>query len=348
MNKTTSLSAHIAIAVCSSAPLDGNSLQLMPDGKFSAPRGSMLGLTGPWFIDDRIAAAAIARIRQYDNDIVIDYEHQTLKSAENGKPAPAAGWIKRDQIKWVAGKGLIATNVEWTAEAKAFIESGQYKYLSPVFAFNKSTGHVLDIRQVALTNDAAIDGMDEVLAAATAKFLPHHQQEENPMNPALLKLLGLDKAATEDEVIAACKALQTDKVTLEQQLADKDTALAAATAATPETATAVIKEQGEQIAALKARLDGNDVDTLIAAAKAEGKVTPAQEKWLENQPVDVVKSFVEAAAPIAALTQQQIDGKTNQFDKDGKAVLTEQQVAVCTSMGISQEDYVKQLEQEVK
>lgn len=346
MSKKTQLSKLIGIAICgSSIELTTTDLQLIPAGKFDAPLGSMLGVKGPWFIDEDIAAAAIARIQQLENDIVIDFEHQTMLAAENGKPAPAAGWIKRKDIKWVAGKGLVAETVNWTDEAKAFIDSGQYKYLSPVFAFSKSTGNVLDIRQVALTNNPAIDGMDEVVAAATAKFLPHHQ-EETPMDPELLKLLGLDDAATKEEVLAACTALKADKDTLTKQLADKDEAIAAATAATPDSAMQAIAGLQQQVAALTANQTTAEMDTLIAAAKTAGKLIPAQEDWARGLGVDKLKGYLETAPQIAALTQQQTDGKEDQFDKDGKAVLSDEQIAMCSSMGISQEDYAKTLEAE--
>jgi phage I-like protein len=164
------------------------------------------------------------------------------------------------------------------------------------------------------------------------------------MNPELLKLLGLAADATEDQIVAACQALVDTNADLTQQVKDKDTAIAAATAATPDSAIDLIKEQGETIAVLTARLDGNDKDSLIAAAKADGKVTPAQETWLQDQDIDVVKSFVDAAAPIAALTTQQTDGK--KLDEDGNPELNEEQLAVCAQLDIDPEEYKKQLAQE--
>jgi phage I-like protein len=347
MTKRKSLSNQIGIAVCTTLQSATGSLQIFPAGKFDAPHGSMLGLNGPWFIDDAIAAAAIERIQSIEGDIVIDFEHQTLKSSENGQPAPAAGWIKRDKIKWVAGKGLFADDVEWTEEAKQLINGKQYKYFSPVFAFAAATGNVKDLRLGALTNQPAIKGMDEVLAAASALFFPNQSNhEDDSMNPELLKLLGLNADATDEQAIAACKALQTENADLKTQLTEKDDAIAAASAATPDSAQAVIKELKDEVAALTARQDNNEKDELIAAAKAEGKMSATTEKWLREQTIEVVKGYVGSATPIAALTAQQTDGKN--LDDNNQANLTDEQLAVCSQLGIDPKDYAAQLAQEAE
>jgi len=61
-------------------------------------------------------------------DIVVDFEDQTLTGAK----APAAGWLKqleaRDDGVWA--------RVEWTEQGRAMIEAKQYRYFSPVFAFD--------------------------------------------------------------------------------------------------------------------------------------------------------------------------------------------------------------------
>ncbi|MGY4042679.1 phage protease [Aeromonas hydrophila] len=42
-----------------------------------------------WQLDGQIAAALIARAKTRGQDILIDYDHQTLKTDQNGQPAPA-------------------------------------------------------------------------------------------------------------------------------------------------------------------------------------------------------------------------------------------------------------------
>lgn len=339
--KQTSLSRQIGIAICSLQANSDGSIQIFPADTFNAPRGAMAG-SGPWLLDEAAATALIQRVSQRNNDIVIDYEHQTLKAAENGQPAPASGWIKSNSLSWAAGKGLFVSNPEWTDKGKAFIDGKEYKYLSPVFTYDKTTGRVLDLLHVALTNNPAIDGMAGLLVAAAS--LSTQQQEEITMDPKLLALLGLKDDASAEEVLAATTALQASNTALTTQLADKDVAIAAASAATPETAVAVITELQGTVAALTARIDGSDTDTLIAAAKADGKLTPAMEPWARTLDVDKLKAYLQAAPQIAALTARQTN--TQVLDADGKAVLTESQIAVCSQMGISQEEFKKTLAEE--
>lgn len=358
---------NVALAICSLLVGTDGAVQLFPAGKFDAPRGAMAG-SGPWYLDDASAAALINRVQSRKNDIVFDYEHQTLLAAKNGHPAPAAGWGKPAALSWVPGKGLMLSSPDWTPKANHFIENKEYKYISPVFTYDPKTGHVLDLLHVALTNNPAIDGMDDVLAAAS--LLPQPLQEDASMNEETLKLLrqlfGLAADADESAVTAALTAMNQQVTNMATTLGLKDTsglaaltavggaigelkkkadgaddAIAAATAATPDTAMAVIKEQGQEIAALTARLDGNDKDAMIAAAKADGKLTPAMELWAKDQPVDVLESYLKSAAPIAALTGKQT--ATQQVDDDGNPVLSDAQLAVCTQMGIEPAEYATQL-----
>ena len=90
-------------------------------------------------------------------DVVIDYEHQTLYGGE----APASGWISQLEVK---DNELLAT-VTWTKKAIKHIKDGEYKYLSPVYAFNsrdpKTDAYIgLKLHSVALTNTPFIDELN--------------------------------------------------------------------------------------------------------------------------------------------------------------------------------------------
>ncbi|MDL2275846.1 phage protease, partial [Desulfosarcina sp. OttesenSCG-928-G10] len=50
----------------------------------------ILGSPDPIRMDEEAAASVIRNFEHMGRDLVIDYEHQTLKDME----APAAGWIK--------------------------------------------------------------------------------------------------------------------------------------------------------------------------------------------------------------------------------------------------------------
>lgn len=140
-------------------------VRIIPAGYFRAKDGRPSGQISDWYLDASIAAQLIVALSVSVDAYVIDYEHQTLQKEKNGQPAPAAGWFKG--LEWREGEGLFMKNIEWTDRARQMIGAGEYRYLSPVFRFNPTTGDVTSLHSVALTNDPALVGLTD-LAAATA------------------------------------------------------------------------------------------------------------------------------------------------------------------------------------
>lgn len=148
-------------AICSFKVEAGQSrVQLLPATNFRAKDGRPLEVDS-WKINRQIALSIINKANALKDDMVIDYEHQTMESAKNGYPAPAAGWFK--QLEWIDGEGLFALGVQWTAQAKQLIRNAEYRYISPVLDYNKITGEVTNIAMAALVNFAAIDGMNKMI-----------------------------------------------------------------------------------------------------------------------------------------------------------------------------------------
>ncbi len=155
------------LAHCSTQPIAApvSEFRIIPAGLFSATDGRPHGLPG-WQLNRLEALSIVKLAAARSGDYVIDYEHQTLNAASNGKPNPAAGWFKR--LEWRDGEGLYVTDARWTERASAMISAKEYRFISPTFHYDKS-GHVLDIVNIALTNHPALDGLTD-LAATTQKF----------------------------------------------------------------------------------------------------------------------------------------------------------------------------------
>jgi phage I-like protein len=146
-------------------------IQLLPTGTFRARDGRPKDVaSGYWLITAPVAQRLIRKAAERATDLVIDYEHQTLNSAENGQPAPAAGWFRSTSLEWREGHGLYAGQVQWTNKAAAMIAAREYRYLSPVFSYDKQTGEVLELHHVGLTNFPALDGMASLPTLAAARF----------------------------------------------------------------------------------------------------------------------------------------------------------------------------------
>lgn len=110
--------------------------QLLPVGPFKARDGRPFDVaSGHWQLDGQIAAALIARAKALGQDILIDYDHQTLKTDQNGQPAPAAGWYNADEIEWREGQGLFI-KPRWTERAAALVAAKEYRFLSAVFPYD--------------------------------------------------------------------------------------------------------------------------------------------------------------------------------------------------------------------
>lgn len=137
-------------------------IRLIPSGVFRAIDGRPVGLSG-WKINTKIALKIIADTAARD-DLVIDFEHQTVLSKQNGQPNPAAGWFKR--LVWRDGEGLFAVDVKWTEKAKAMIAAREYRFISPVFTYNGVTGEVENLLCAALTNDPGLTRLTDLSQVA--------------------------------------------------------------------------------------------------------------------------------------------------------------------------------------
>ncbi|EAJ9087805.1 hypothetical protein CHI92_02430 [Campylobacter coli] len=116
---------------------------------------------GRFKVDDEDLKSMIENFNQKKIDLVIDYEHQSLKNEK----APAAGWIKE---LYLENEALMA-KAEFNEEAKKYIANKQYRYLSPVFEFNSKdnkSGELVraKLHSVALTNTPFIDELGELIA----------------------------------------------------------------------------------------------------------------------------------------------------------------------------------------
>lgn len=359
--KTKRLPLAVALAACSyslGAPDADNTiwLQVTPAGHFKPADGREIKVPS-WHINQAIATKVIERFHATKNKRVVDYEHQTLRKEENGQPAPAAGWYT--DLQWREGEGLFA-QVQLTARAAQYIANGEYQYFSPVFLYHPTTGDVLDVQMGALTNAPAIDGMQELSLRAAASFgCFDDSSEENPVNPLLLALLaalGLPENTTEEQAVAALSAHTTNLRKLlgldegevfAPALVAACTGLKAKAAISVDPAkfvpVTVVDGLKADLAALTARLgerDQKDLEGLIGAALEDGRLHKSMEDWardLGKSDRASLTAYLDKAVPIAVLTRSQTEGKSPVADD--KTGLTQEELAVCSAMGLTAEQF---------
>lgn len=346
------------IAACAmSLQTTQNRLVIIPEGVFRALDGRPLDAPH-WVLTPEMGHQLVAALNQRQIDMVIDYEHATLKSQSTGDPAPAAGWLKPQGWEYVDGIGICSSAFAWTAKAQGFIESEEYKYLSPVFLYS-AQGDVLSLLHVALTNTPALDQLPEAkLAAAAQHYLSLTQTQESEMDELLEQLrwmLNLPLTATAEDIHAELGKLQAQisqrtgvaVAANSQNLFDAVNAieglkLAANSQTTPDPSQyvpmAVYQEALSNASVVTAQAQAKEMDDLIMAACSDGRLTgTATIDWIKGQAVnnaEFVKSYLAGLPKIAALTQQQTQTVNIPSAHQSKHTVDDVQDAINAQFGI--------------
>ena len=290
---------------------------LLPPGPFRAVDGRPYDCEA-WALDAVIAKRVIERMAAQKNDVLIDYEHQSLLKEINGQPAPASGWFKA--LAW-RDAGLYATGIAWTADAAECIAETEYRYISAVFTYYPSTGEVLEIISVALTNTPALDGLDALSARAALSRSVFSTLTNSTK----------DSEMDKDQQIAA---LTAERDAFKAQVAPAATSMAALTA----QVAALTSERDTAktgLAALTAQAEKDKHGELMTAALTDGRLAPAQKPWAEKQSLAVLAEFLDATAPLVNKDRQAPAGA-----QGGGAGLSEVELAACTHMGVTPEAFL--------
>lgn len=355
-------------------------IQLLPFGRFRSSADNRPTDAEHWILDDTngfaIAQQANARI----NDLVIDYEHQTLYKEQNGQPAPAAGWI--ESVVYISGKGLFA-DVVWTNKAASMIQAKEYRYISAVFIYD-SNGYVLKLLHAAITNCPALDGMDELIAACSQFFTTKEDNEmeeykkllralfkmpdasdaqlqaalsalvkEQPKEVALSAVFKELKARNEQIAALSAQSKKPDPAkvataenqpTLQQQIV-----ALAAQVNNPDPAKVVPVETmqalHQQVAALSAQIHKNESLQVINEAIKDGKLLPAQKEWAEQlastpDGISQLKNYLATIPQIASLSAQFQPQSTGCANQNSVAALSADDREAAKMLGYTEKEYI--------
>lgn len=309
----------------------------VPDLIKLLPLGVVKSQKGNFTVDNDSFLAMCADFAAHGNDLVIDYEHQTLKDMQ----APAGGWI----TELVLSDGAICGRVNWTAKAAEYLANREYRYLSPVVMVDANR-KARALKSAALTNTPAIDGMFTIVNAQDFNL----DEGENDMDfKELAVLLGLPEDAGAEDILAAVKKLTEDakaKTDAGELVANKAILSLLALkddAKTHEVAAAITQLQNPanfvpvaQYNMVANKLQAQESGNLVALALKAGKITPAQKAWAEPYAAtdaDGFKSFVDLAVPVVPMEQLALSAKPAK--KSGI------DPAICKQLGISKEDAEK-------
>ena len=322
------------------------------------PEWVMLARTGAWLghpaareiVEPCHLASALdyfdRHYAAHGTDLVIDYHHASM--AVPLAKAPAAGWVRQMELR---GYGTeLWGRVLWTTEAAGSIARREYRYLSPVFRFDRPdrlTGEPvpLQIHSVALTNTPFLTELESLNEAAAggpaAAEGPRPGGEDEPTSEGGMDMPILDSLAAalqaEPADLAARLGLQAnaeDRQVAEALMANAvDTATAAADRAAlmPLRAAAaalrgklgLAEDAPEQdvlnaVDALAAAGRRTEAEELVEGAVRAGRVPPAHRDFYLREALrdlraarDVINSLPVLTAPQPMPPQRPVGALTD-------------------------------------
>lgn len=336
---TVSTIAALVFALAPSAESypAGCNAQIFPDGAFRADDGRPRNMDGvevdDWKMSAEVAATLIADLESSGKPILYDYEHNSLYGDTR-----AAGWIV--ELVYVAGRGLFG-RVEWTPRGTKEIADKEFRYSSPLFYFDPKTGAVTKLQSVALTNNPALGDLGAVdlvrraaLAALpigalanqflnTAGGLPGNNPPGESMTPEQLAALTAERDGLKTNMAALTAERDGLKTQVVALTGERDSLKTKVDAADTEKAEAALVADKAKHA------------ELLQAALTDGRLVPAQKVWAEKQSLADLTEYLDATNPLAIL-QKQADGK-----EGGGNGLLQEELAMCSRMGVSPEDFIK-------
>lgn len=152
-------------------------IRVLPLGYVSSEKGDFL-------VDNESFRMMKEHMEHRAIDIVIDYEHQTLRDVQ----APAGGWIKELVLK---NDGIFA-KVEWTKKARDYLQNREYRYLSPVVLVRKKDHKATQLHSIALTNTPAINGMMPIVNSTKLSLETETQLDD--IQKKICKMLNMSKS----------------------------------------------------------------------------------------------------------------------------------------------------------
>lgn len=319
------------------------------------PLGNVHSQKGDFIVDDESFELIREHFKDRKLDLVIDYEHQTLKDIQ----APAGGWIK----EIYKTDDAICAKVEWTPKATEYLKNKEYRYLSPVVIVRKADRKAIELHSVALTNTPAIDGM---FAIVNSLNINDNMQGGIKMElQEIAKLLGLPETATEEEIRKALQETRTPETmksggvcgseegkkknqacankaadaTILSMLGLKEDAKVEDVAASIMRLRVGGEDVQKEIFSLKEQLQKRNAEDSVNAALKSGKITAAQKEWamayaLKDQ--EGFNAFVEKAPVVVPQgTMELKDAPEKKFSEDATCM------EILKNCGVSEADVEK-------
>jgi len=300
-------------------------IELLPAGVFYGRDGR-----GPFRLNDPAAVIASTISTQMNAGLPIDYDHATDFGAPEGRPAPAAGWIRELEVRG----GALWGRVEWTARAADSIVAREYRYVSPVFQFDPNDGAVTRLLRAGLTNNPNLH-LTAIAASRTAAAAWKDERMEFP-NQELRELLNLDADAGVAEVVARVRELRADR--------DAKASASGAHAHDPAhyVAVAEFERALTELNALRAERARERAQHTVEAAIRAGKIVPAQREWAIAYCAADARGFQAFAAKQPSIVGGNLGlGGEPPAERRAGGALNAAELAICAQLGLKHSEFIR-------
>lgn len=249
-----------------------------------------------------------------DNDgLPVDYEHQGERSNSNGQPAPAAGWIKKLEVRQDGVWGYI----EWTKKAAKMIADKEYRFISPVIYYDGQTLEVYKILGAGLTNTPALK--------LTALAKRENATMDNILSE-IISALNLDENANEDDVLNAV-------LSAVEQAKNPDPAKF--------VPIAQVEKMMSETGVSQASLQSEQIERRVSEAIQAGTMPPSLREWgisLCSSNPDAFNDFVSrTGTPYAHLFKNSHVGESVDLKSTSP---TGVEAALCKQLDLTPKDFI--------
>jgi len=302
-----------------STPAAPEWIELLPAGVFYGRDGR-----GPFRLDDPAAVIHSTTALQMNAGLPIDYDHATDFGAPEGRPAPAAGWIRELEVR----AGAVWGRVEWTVRAADSIVAREYRYVSPVFQFDPNNGVVTRLLRAGLTNNPNLH-----LTAIAASQNAAAGSKDNSMDfpTELRELLHLAEDATAAEILNRVRDLQAG---------DDETAAHAQDPA-HFVAIAEFERALSELNALKAERSRDRAASTVEDAIRGGKIAPAQREWAIAYCAADARGFQTFAAKQPSIIGDNLGLAGEPPASRRASALSTSELTICAQLGLKHSDFVR-------
>jgi phage I-like protein len=303
----------------------------------------------------------MASFQAHGVDLVIDLEHLSLDDSSPNFDPDARGWCALE----VREGELWAVNVRWTSDGQARLGDKRQRYVSPAFAWDRETGRVTRIVNIALTAMPATHETPALVAAREESTGMDPKQIETIMkalglDPKMMgkvaSALGLEADADVDAVKSALDAFvaKMDKIKglvddAEEKKEGESEEPQPSEVPAPEPPPAAMSSHDKLVAAveaLTAKLAAREAESAAKAEADERSGLVSSRKW----PAELVGWASDSSTPLAEvkrlsvrfpLAEAPVPQAANTTPTQGSPVsgLSERELKICKDTGCAPEKF---------